>query len=67
MFITPDEGDDPLTPPDIELDFPTLEMEHTESMMVGTGTAAVAFASEVPDFGPTQNLWLTHDGISLKF
>jgi hypothetical protein len=21
-----------------------------------------AFASEVPDFGPTQNLWLTHDG-----
>jgi hypothetical protein len=33
-----------------------------ESLMVGTGTSAVAFASNVPDFGPTQDLWLTHDG-----
>jgi hypothetical protein len=36
-----------------------LTHAHTSS---GTGTSAVAFASEVPDFGPTQNLWLTHDG-----
>jgi hypothetical protein len=62
MFITPDTGGDLLTLADIELDFPTLQMEGTESLTMGTGTAAVAFASEVPDFGPTQNLWLTHDG-----
>jgi hypothetical protein len=62
MFITPDDGDDPLTPAGIKLDFPTLEMHGIESLMVGTGTAAVAFASNVPDFGPTQELWLTHDG-----
>ena len=31
-------------------------------MTVGTGTPAVAFASAVPDFGPTGDLWFTHDG-----
>jgi hypothetical protein len=62
MFITPDSGDDPLTPADIELDFPTLEMAGTQALTVGTGTQAIAFASEVPDFGPTQDLWLAHDG-----
>jgi hypothetical protein len=41
MFIMPDAGDDPLTPTDIELDFPTLEMDGTESLTVGTGIAAV--------------------------
>ena len=40
MFITPDDGDDPLTPADIELDFPTLEMENTERVAVGTGESA---------------------------
>jgi hypothetical protein len=62
MFITPDPADDPLTLADIELDFPTLDMEGTESLTVGTGTPAVAFASKVPDFGPTADLWFTHDG-----
>ena len=62
MFITPDAADDPLTPADIELNFPALEMEGTESLTVGTGTPAVAFASAVPAFGPTGDLWFTHDG-----
>jgi hypothetical protein len=62
MFITPDPGDSPLTPADIVFDFPPLEMEGTESLTVGTGTPAVAFASAVPGFGPTGDLWLTHDG-----
>ena len=62
MFITPDDANDPLTAADLKFDFPSLEMENTQSLNVGTGTAAVAFASAVPDFGPTQNLWLTHDG-----
>ena len=61
MFITPDPGN-PLTPANIELDFPALEMEGTESLTVGTGTPAVAFASAVPDFGPTGDLWFTYDG-----
>jgi hypothetical protein len=62
MFITPDAGDDPLTPADIVLDFPTLEMEDTESLTVGTGTAAVVFASADPGFGPTRELWFAHGG-----
>jgi hypothetical protein len=62
MFITPDTGDDTLTPADIVLDFPTLEMEGTESLTVGTGTKAVAFASAVPGFGPDSDVWLVHDG-----
>jgi hypothetical protein len=62
MFITPDPGDDPLTPGDIELDFPTLKMEGTQSLTIATGTAAVAFATDLPDFGPTRHLWFTHDG-----
>jgi hypothetical protein len=44
------------------LDFPTLEMEGTESLTVGTGTAAVAFASVVPGFGLDSEVWLAHDG-----
>jgi hypothetical protein len=62
MFITPDPGDNPLTPTDIELDFPGLQMEGTESLTVGTGTPAVAFASDVSNFGPVAELWFTHDG-----
>jgi hypothetical protein len=62
MFITPDVYDGSLTLADINLDFPTLEMDGIQSLTVGTGTPAVAFASTVPDFGPTQDLWLTHDG-----
>jgi hypothetical protein len=62
MFITPDDGDDPRTPADIKLDFPTLEMESTQSLTVGTGTAAVAFASDATDLGPDQELWFTHAG-----
>jgi hypothetical protein len=56
MFITPDAGDDPLTLAEIEFDFPTLEMNGTRSLAVGTGTPAVVFASEVPNFGPTREL-----------
>jgi hypothetical protein len=37
-------------------------MENTESLTVGTGTAAVAFASKATDLGPDQELWFTHDG-----
>jgi hypothetical protein len=38
MFITPDDGDDPLTLADIELDFPTLEMEGTERLSASAPT-----------------------------
>ena len=42
MFITPDDADDPLTAADLKLDFPTLQMDGTQSMSIGTGTEAVA-------------------------
>ena len=62
MFITPDPADDPLTLEDIKLDFPTLETARVQSLTVGTGTPAIAFTSAVPDFGPTADLWFTHNG-----
>jgi hypothetical protein len=37
-------------------------MAGTQSLTVGTGTPAIAFTSAVPDFGPTADLWFTHDG-----
>jgi hypothetical protein len=37
-------------------------MEDIKSLTVGTCTPAVAFASNVPDFWPTTDLWFTHDG-----
>jgi hypothetical protein len=64
MFITPDPGDDPLGPADIELEFPTLKMQGVQSVTVGKSTPAVAFASESTDLGPDRELWFTHAGLT---
>jgi hypothetical protein len=61
MFITPDPAD-PITLPAIQNDFPGLEMQGTESLTIGTGTPALAFASSVQGFGSTSELWFAHDG-----
>jgi hypothetical protein len=46
----------------ITVEFPTLKMQGTESVTIGTGTPALAFASNVPNFGPSQELWFVHAG-----
>ena len=46
----------------IESEFPTLKMQGVKSVTIGTGTPALAFASDAPNFGPSQELWFVHDG-----
>ena len=61
MFITPDPYG-PVTLPGIQSAFPALKMQGTESLTIGTGTPALAFASSVQGFGSTSELWFAHDG-----
>jgi hypothetical protein len=51
---------EPITQARIEADLPTLEMQYTDSLTIGTGTPALSFASSDPDFGPTRELWFAH-------
>ena len=37
-------------------------MQGTEGLIVGTGTPAIAFAGELENIGPSQELWFAHDG-----
>jgi len=61
MFITPD--DEPfISATSLADDFPTLQITHPKNVTVGTGTPALAFASNAPDLGPSRELWFLHNG-----
>jgi hypothetical protein len=61
IFVTPyPYPGEPITQARIKADLPTLEMQDTESLTIGTGTPALAFASADPDFGPTREIWFAH-------
>jgi hypothetical protein len=61
IFVTPYPYiGEPITQARIKADLPTLEMQDTESLTIGTGTPALSFASSDPDFGPTREVWFAH-------
>jgi hypothetical protein len=61
IFVTPYPYiGEPITQARIKADVPTLDMQDTDSLTIGTGTQALSFASSDPDFGPTRELWFAH-------
>ena len=61
IFVTPyPYPGEPITQARIKADVPTIEMQDTNSLTIGTGTPALSFASSDPDFGRTRELWFAH-------
>jgi hypothetical protein len=62
IFISPYEGDFPLTKDQILKDVPSVSLEDMQEVIIGDGTRALIFWTEDERVGKTREVWFSHNG-----